>query len=115
MGPDPVRPTHLLLKRYVHWAGMTRVRQPRWLPGKYRSRIHLLAAREAATLAILQRKRSKLFHVIVVDTGTLRITVGSWFRGKLYPLRCDVSFDGGFIWRWAPAGKAGTASVAFHG
>jgi len=51
----------------------------------------------------------------VVDTGTLRITVGSWFRGKLYPLRCDVSFDGGFIWRWAPAGKAGTASVAFHG
>jgi hypothetical protein len=22
---------------------------------------------------------------------------GSWFRGKLYPLRCDVSFDGKFM------------------
>jgi hypothetical protein len=66
-------------------------------PRQYRSRIHLLAARSAPALVVLQRKRSKLFHVIVIDTGTLRITEGSWFRGKLYPLRCDVSFDGRFM------------------
>lgn len=66
-------------------------RQPR---SRVRSRVHLLAAREAPVVVILQRRRSKLFHVIAVDTVTLRITEGSWFRGKLYPLRCDVSFDG---------------------
>ena len=66
-------------------------------PRQYKSRIHLLAARKAPTIAILQRKRSKLFHVIVIDTDALRITEGSWFRGKLYPMRCDVSFDGKFM------------------
>jgi len=66
-------------------------------PRHYKSRIHLIAARKAPTIAILQRKRSKLFHVIVIDTEALRITEGSWFRGKLYPMRCDVSFDGKFM------------------
>ena len=63
-------------------------------PRQYKSRIHHIAARKAPTIAILQRKRSKLFHVIVIDTEALRITEGSWFHGKLYPMRCDVSFDG---------------------
>ena len=66
-------------------------------PKQYKSRIHLIAARKAPTIAILQRKRSKLFHVIAIDTAALRITEGSWFRGKLYPMRCDVSFDGKFM------------------
>lgn len=64
---------------------------------RYRSRIHLLAAREAPTIVVLQRKRAKLFHVITIDTETLQITEGSWFRGKLYGMRCDVSFDGKFM------------------
>lgn len=59
-----------------------------------RSRVHLLAAREAPTIAILQRKRSKLFHVSTIHAERLEVTEGSWFRGKLYPLRCDLSFDG---------------------
>jgi hypothetical protein len=66
-------------------------------PRQYKSRIHLLAARESPVIAILQRKRAKLFHVIAIDTKTLRITEGSWFRGKLYPKRCDLSFDGKFM------------------
>jgi hypothetical protein len=64
---------------------------------QYKSRIHLLAAKDAPAMVILQRKRDKLFHVITINTQTLRITEGSWFRGKLYPLRCDVSFDGTFM------------------
>jgi len=48
-------------------------------------------------LVVLQRKRAKLFHVVTVDTRRNRIEEGSWFRGKLYPLRCDVSFDGNFM------------------
>lgn len=66
-------------------------------PRHYKSRIHLLAARTAPTIAIIQRKRSKLFHLILVDTKSLGVTQGSWFRGKLYPLRCDLSFDGRFM------------------
>jgi hypothetical protein len=64
---------------------------------QHRSRIHLLAAKEAPTLVILQRKRAKLFHVVTVDAETHRIEEGSWFRGVLYVMRCDVSFDGKFM------------------
>ena len=64
---------------------------------QYRSRLHLLAAKEAPKIVILQRKRAKLFHVITVHTGSHSLTEGSWFRGKLYPLRCDISFDGKFM------------------
>jgi hypothetical protein len=66
-------------------------------PIKYRSRIHLLAAKEAPTIVILQRKRAKLFHVITVNTEKHWVAEGSWFRGVLYELSCDVSFDGKFM------------------
>ena len=66
-------------------------------PITHRSRIHLLAAREAPTIVLLQRKRAKLFHVITVDTETHAINEGSWFRGQLYALDSDVSFDGRFM------------------
>jgi hypothetical protein len=62
-------------------------------PRQYRSRIHLLVAKHAPTVVILQRKRAKLFHVVTVDAKR-QVEEGSWFRGKLYMLRCDVSFDG---------------------
>ena len=62
-----------------------------------RSRIHLLPAREAPIIVILQRKRTKLFHVVTLDTETHAIDEGSWFRGVLDPLDCDVSFDGKFM------------------
>jgi hypothetical protein len=52
-------------------------------PKQYRSRIHLLAAKEAPTIVILQRKRAKLFHVVTVDTQTHQVTEGAWFRGVL--------------------------------
>jgi hypothetical protein len=64
---------------------------------RYRSRIHLLVAKSAPTVVVLQRKRSKLFHVVVVNTRTLQVEEGSWFRGKLYPMRCDISFDGQYM------------------
>jgi hypothetical protein len=63
-------------------------------PRQYKSRIHLLVAKNAPTVAILQRKRAKLFHITLVETRRRRIEEGSWFRGKLYALRCDISLDG---------------------
>jgi hypothetical protein len=61
---------------------------------QYKSRIHLLVAKNAPAVVIVQRKRAKLFHIALIDTNKRRIEHGSWFRGKLYALRCDVSFDG---------------------
>ena|SRR5580704_13074728 len=66
-------------------------------PIKHRSRIHLLAAKEAPTVVILQRKRAKLFHIITVDTEKHWVKQGSWFRGRLYEMKCDISFDGEFM------------------
>jgi hypothetical protein len=66
-------------------------------PTTHRSRIHLLAAKEAPTVVILQRKRAKLFHVITVNTEKHWVKEGSWFRGRLYEMKCDVSFDGEFM------------------
>ncbi len=66
-------------------------------PRQYRSRIHLLVARQAPVVVILQRRRATLFHVVTVKASTRRLAEGSWFRWKLYPLRCDVSFDGNYM------------------
>jgi hypothetical protein len=62
-----------------------------------KSRLHLLPAKAAPVMVILQRKRAKLLHVIKLNTRTHQIEHGSWFRGKLYKHRCDVSFDGKFM------------------
>jgi hypothetical protein len=62
-------------------------------PIKHRSRIDLLAAKEAPIVVILQRKRAKLFQVITVGTEKLWVNEGSWFRGVLYAMDSDVSWD----------------------
>lgn len=67
------------------------------MDGRTTARIHLLPAREAPIVVIIRRKPSKVFHVMRWNTETDAIEHGSWFRGKLYPLRCDVSFDGDWM------------------
>jgi len=64
------------------------------LPTTHPSRIHLLAAKVAPIVAVLQRKRAKLFHVVTIDTEKHQIDHGSWFNGMIYALDSDVSFDG---------------------
>jgi hypothetical protein len=66
-------------------------------PIKHRSRIHPLAAKEAPVVVILQRKRSKLFHIITVNTEKHLVTEGSWFSGRIHEMKCDVSFDDEFL------------------
>jgi hypothetical protein len=63
-------------------------------PIRHRSRIHLLAAKDAPVVVILQRKRAKVFHVVAVHTEKHWVKEGSWFRGMIYVFDCDVSFDG---------------------
>src|SRR4051794_17686203 len=56
------------------------------------ARIHILPAREAPVAIVIRRKPSKRFHVLRWHTDTGEIEPGSWFNGKLYPLRADISW-----------------------
>lgn len=58
------------------------------------ARIHLLAAKEAPYVVIIRRKPSRLAHIMRLNTQTDEIEHGSWFRGRIYEKRCDLSFDG---------------------
>jgi hypothetical protein len=60
-------------------------------------RLHVLAARQAPRMLIIRRGPSRVFHLIAWDTETDQMEHGSWFRGRLYPLRCDLSFDGQWL------------------
>jgi hypothetical protein len=63
-------------------------------PSTFPARIHLLPAKTAPIVIVIRRKPSKLFHVLKWDTDLDELQAGSWFHGKLYPMRCDVSPDG---------------------
>ena len=61
------------------------------------ARIHLLPAKESPYVVVIRRKPSKCFHIIRWNTKTDELEHGSWFSGKLYPKRCDISFDGNWM------------------
>lgn len=67
-----------------------------WVEPTHSARLHLLPAFQAPVCVVIRRKPSRLFHVMKWDTRRDTFEHGSWFRGKLYPMRCDVSWDG----RW---------------
>ena len=58
------------------------------------ARIHLLGAKEAPVAVIVRRKPSRTWHILKWNLLTDELTPGSWFRGKLYPMRSDLSWDG---------------------
>jgi hypothetical protein len=58
------------------------------------ARIHLIAAKEAPIAVILRRKPTRTWHVLKWNLLTDELTPGSWFRGRLYPMRSDLSWDG---------------------
>ncbi len=58
------------------------------------ARIRLLPAREAPYVVIVRRKPSGRFHIVRWNTETGEAEHGSWFKGRIYALRSDVSFDG---------------------
>lgn len=75
---------------------------------QYSARIFLLPAKTSPYVIVIRRQPSKLFHVIRWNTSDNRLEHGSWFRGKLYPNRCDVSFDGQWMVYLAMGSKGET-------
>jgi len=58
------------------------------------ARTHLLPEKSASKVVIIRRKPSNLFHILLWNTRKNTLDAGSWFNGKLYPMRYDVSPDG---------------------
>ena len=54
----------------------------------------VLLAREASTAVILRRGPTQWWHVVEWDTRRDSFVKGQWFRGRLYPGKCDVSPNG---------------------
>ena len=57
----------------------------------------VLLAREANTGVILRRGPTEWWHVTLWDTRRDIFESGQWFRGRIYPEKCDVSPDGNLL------------------
>ena len=67
-----------------------------WITPRESARVHLLPALKARVCIVIVRRRSKWFHILKWNLRNNQLIPGSWFQGKLYSKRCDVSWDG----RW---------------
>ncbi len=79
-----------------------------WIQPRTTAQLHLLQARAAPKAVIIRRNPSKWFHLMCWDTQTDTITHGSWFKGKLYAKRCDLSWDGNWMVYLAMGSKGHT-------
>ena len=70
----------------------------------------VLLARRAPVGIILRRGPTEWWRVTLWDTQRDRFQGGQWFRGRIYPEKCDVSPDGKlfvyFAGKWRPRNRA---------
>jgi hypothetical protein len=57
----------------------------------------VIFARDANVAVILRRGPSAWFHVIRWDTDDDTFLHGAWFKGRIYPEKCDLAPDGGLL------------------
>lgn len=72
-------------------------------PARRTARIHLLSAQARPVVIVIRRKPTRVFHVLRWNTRNDTIEAGSWFFGRLYEKRCDVSPDGEWMIYFAAA------------
>lgn len=70
----------------------------------------VIMARDAPVAAVIKRGPSDWYQVLRWDTTDDTITEGAWFRGRIYPEKCDLSPDGELIVVFCHQGrKVGTS------
>lgn len=82
-----------------------------WTQPRTTARLHLLPAKKKPIVVVLRRKPSRGYHVLQWHTRRHQLTSGSWFRGRLYEGRCDVSWDG----RWMVYLAMGSQGETWNG
>lgn len=75
-------------------------------PGPPPPRIFGIPATRAPVVAVLRRGPSDWWHVGRWDLERLQFEPGSWFKGSLYPQKCDLSPDGRWLAYSALGGPA---------
>jgi hypothetical protein len=71
----------------------------------YPARIHVLMARDAPVGVVIRRGPSKRVCTMLWDRSTDEFTLGQWLKGRIYPLRSDLSPDGAHLIYFAMDGK----------
>jgi len=54
----------------------------------------VLLASKAPVGVVIRRGPSKWWHLTFWETGQDHFTSGQWFRGSMYPSKCDLAPDG---------------------
>jgi hypothetical protein len=60
-------------------------------------RLFVIFASDANVAVIFRRGPSDWYHVIRWDTGDDTFLRGAWFKGRIYPEKCDLAPDGGLL------------------
>lgn len=64
-------------------------------------RIYCIPATAAPVVAVFRRGPSEWWHIGRWRLDEPGLESGAWFRGHLYPRRCDLSPDGRWLWYFA--------------
>lgn len=59
--------------------------------------LYIIPACSSPQALVIRRGPSKWWHLLMWDRDTGRVKPGSWFNGKLYPERCDLSPRGDWM------------------
>jgi hypothetical protein len=68
-------------------------------------RLHVLMARKAPVGVVIRRGPSKQVAVLRWDRKTDVVEPGQWLKGRIYPMRSDLSPDGRYMIYFAMNGK----------
>lgn len=71
-------------------------------------RLYVLVAAGEPSAVVLRRGPTAWWHLLHWDLAALALTPGAWFRGNLYPRRCDLSSDGRLFGYFALKAAHGT-------
>lgn len=82
-----------------------------WTKPRSMARLHILRSHGSSKSVIIRRKPSKCVHIISWDTDSDALTYGSWFSGRIYSERCDLSWDG----RWMVYLAMGSGGNTWNG
>lgn len=82
-----------------------------WTNPRNKARLHILRAHGSPKAVIIRRKPSKCVHIVSWDTDSDALEHGSWFRGRIYSERCDLSWDG----RWMVYLAMGSGGDTWNG
>lgn len=74
-------------------------------PAQISPRLFIIFARNAHEAVIFRRGPSGWCHIIRWDTGHDFFFRGAWFKGRIYPEKCDLSPDGTLLLYFAHQGN----------